>query len=92
MRNRKEINIDEWNFFLRGSPSDFSKIPNSIDYIDQERFIGLLGLEESHANFRDLIKSFQDPTDKISWKDVLTKDEAHLVELPAIYEDRLSNF
>jgi dynein heavy chain len=23
MRTRKQINIDEWNFFLRGSPTDF---------------------------------------------------------------------
>lgn len=92
LRTKKEINIDEWNFFLRGSPSDFKSHQNPIDYLDDERFYGLLGLEESHVNFRDLVKSFQDPTDKISWKDIITKDEAHLVELPAIYEDRLTNF
>lgn len=92
LRSRGDINIDEWNFFLRGSPSDFKKMENNIDYITKEIYDGLLGLEESHVNFRDLVKSFSDPTDKISWKDLMTKEEAHLVEMPAIYEDRLTNF
>lgn len=92
MRTRKEINIDEWNFFLRGSPTDFKSLPNPIDYIHEEVFWGLMGLEESHVHFKDIVKSFSDPTDKISWKDVMTKEEAHAVELPAIYEDRLSDF
>lgn len=92
LRTKKDINIDEWNFYLRGSPTDFRKVENPIDYISKEIHEGILGLEESHVNFRDLIKSFTDPTDKISWKDLMTKEDPHLVELPAIYEDRLSNF
>jgi hypothetical protein len=51
-----------------------------------------MGLEEAHANFKDIVKSFSDPTDKISWKDLMSKDDAHLVEMPAIYEDRLTDF
>jgi len=92
LRTKNDINIDEWNFFLRGSPTDFRKVENPIDYVNKECHEGILGLEEAHVNFRDLIKSFSDPTDKISWKDLMTKEDPHLVDLPAIYEDRLSNF
>lgn len=92
-RTEKVINIDEWNFFLRGSPTDFKQQANPIDYVhNEEVFWGLLGLEESHANFKDLVKSFSDPTDKISWKDLMTKEEPTTVEFPAIYEDRLTDF
>ena len=38
------ITMDEWNFFLRGSPTDFRKIPNTVDYIDDNTWYGLLGL------------------------------------------------
>jgi dynein heavy chain len=92
LRQKGDINVDEWNFYLRGSPTDFTKHSNSIDYINVDTFYGLMGLEEAHINFRDIVKSFNDPTDKISWKDIMSKDEAHLVEMPAIYEDRLTNF
>lgn len=30
--------------------------------------------------------------DKITWKAIMTTDDPHLVPLPAIYEDRLTNF
>jgi dynein heavy chain len=34
LRRAGTINIDEWNFYLRGSPTDFSAYPNDIDYIN----------------------------------------------------------
>ena len=42
------INLDEWNFFLRGSPTDFSQHVNDIEYLPNDIFIRLWGLEECH--------------------------------------------
>lgn len=58
LRRNKDINIDEWNFFLRGSPTDFSGKENLVDFITDEMWRILLGLEECHQNFKDLTKSF----------------------------------
>lgn len=44
LRRSKEINIDEWNFFLRGSPTDFTQHVNPIDFISEDVFKSLLGL------------------------------------------------
>lgn len=60
LRNAKKIDLDEWNFFLRGSPTDFSAIANPCDYISEEIWRSLLGTEECHLNFKDITKSFQD--------------------------------
>jgi dynein heavy chain len=90
LRRNKDIDIDEWNFFLRGSPNDFSKVEQKVDYIDQQVFISLNGLEESHINFKNIIRSFEDTSDKVVWKSIMTSDEPHLIPLPPIYEDRLS--
>ena len=57
-RRSGEITVDEWNFFLRGSITDFRKNLNKLDFIDEQTWYGLLGLEETHANFKDLSKSF----------------------------------
>ena len=54
------ISIDEWNFFLRGSSTDFSSYDKDVDYINQATFQKLLGLEETHYNFKDLTQSFKD--------------------------------
>lgn len=62
LRRTKKINVDEWNFFLRGSPTDFTKFENRIDFISDDVFNSLLGLEESHPNFKDIVKSFEDPS------------------------------
>jgi len=58
LRRNKDINIDEWNFFLRGSPTDFIAQENLVDYITIELWRSLLGLEECHQSFKDLTKSF----------------------------------
>lgn len=58
LRRNKDINIDEWNFFLRGSPTDFSASENQVDFISVELWRSLLGLEECHQNFKDITKSF----------------------------------
>lgn len=92
LRRSNEINIDEWNFFLRGSPTDFKSHQKNIDYIDIDTFYALLGLEECHPNFKDLVRSFEDTVDQATWKAIMTADDPHLLPLPAIFEDRLTNF
>jgi dynein heavy chain, axonemal len=62
LRRFNKINVDEWNFFLRGSPSDFTKFENRIDFISDDVHKSLLGLEETHTNFKDIVKSFEDPS------------------------------
>jgi len=60
LKRDNDINLDEWNYFLRGSPTDFNHHENEIEYIDKNMFIKLLGLEETHACFAGLIDSFKD--------------------------------
>lgn len=60
LRRSGAISIDEWNFFLRGSSTDFSSYDNDVDYINETLFHKLLGLEETHYNFKDISQSFKD--------------------------------
>jgi dynein heavy chain len=60
LRRSGAINVDEWNFYLRGSATDFSSYDKDIDYISNPVFYRLLGLEETHINFKDLVVSFKD--------------------------------
>ena len=59
-KRANDISIDEWNFFLRGSATDFSHHANTVDFISQPLFQKLLGLEECHSNFSGIIDSFKD--------------------------------
>mmetsp|Transcript_44402 Transcript_44402/g.32467 ORF Transcript_44402/g.32467 Transcript_44402/m.32467 type:complete len:289 (+) Transcript_44402:1648-2514(+) len=92
LRRARQIGIDEWNFYLRGSATDFSAYDNDIDYIDVDTFYALMGLEETHVNFKDLILSFKDPGDKILWKEFLEVEEPQTMALPETFEHRLSSF
>ena len=60
LKRQNDISIDEWNFFLRGSATDFSHVAKDIDYITPEMFVKLCGLEECHANFVGIRDSFKD--------------------------------
>ena len=91
LRRSGDITPDEWNIYLRGSASDFKSFPNEIDYISDALFHKLLGLEEAHFSFKDISKSFKDPTDSAIWKKILTADNP-IIPLPPVYEDRLSQF
>lgn len=91
MRRSGDITPDEWNVYLRGSSSEFKSFPNEIDYISDIIFHKLLGLEEAHFSFKDITKSFKDPSDASTWKKILTADNP-LMPLPPVYEDRLSHF
>lgn len=60
LKRAGDISIDEWNFFLRGSATDFSAQEKTVDYVSQELFVKLLGMEECHTNFAGLVESFKD--------------------------------
>ena len=60
LRRSGAIGIDEWNFYLRGSTTDFSSYDKDVDYISDAVFYKLLGLEETHYNFKDISQSFKD--------------------------------
>ena len=85
------INLDEWNFFLRGSTNP-KKTANLVDYIDDATWYGLLGLEEAHENFKDLTKSFMDPADKMTWKTIMREENPEKVPLPVMFAEKLSAF
>ena len=56
--------MTEWNFFLRGSPTDFKDKENKAkDIIPDSIWYGLWGLEECCAPFKDITASFADPAD-----------------------------
>jgi dynein heavy chain len=92
LRRAGLISHDEWNFLLRGSVTDFRQQPNPIDYIDEATWHGLLGLQESHPNFREIIKSFQDAGDKMTWKAIMREENPEKVPLPALFAEKLTDF
>lgn len=66
LRRSEVISVDEWNCFLRGSATDFSSYENDIDYIPDQIYHRLLGLEECHVNFKDLTLSFKEKSNLYS--------------------------
>jgi dynein heavy chain len=38
LRRAGKIGVDEWNFYLRGSPTDFSKEEKTADYLSDQMF------------------------------------------------------
>jgi dynein heavy chain len=92
LRRGGEIGLDEWNCYLRGSPTDFSSFTNEADCISDRTFRKLLGLEEAHFSFKDIAKSFADPGDAATWKRILAAEDPQLIALPPLYEDRLTAF
>lgn len=92
LRRSGEINVDEWNFFLRGSSTDFSAFEKDVDYIELATLHKLKGLEESHYNFKDLHNSFKDKVDSVTWKDMLKSEDPQNVMLPEVFEHRLTHF
>lgn len=91
-RRNGDIDADEWSFFLRGSLIDYSARENKIDYISQKQFISLCGLEDCHTNFKNLIKSFEEVSDKVVWKDIMKSENPEMVPMPPIFDERLTEF
>ena len=42
--------------------------------------------------YKNIVRSFEDPTDKVIWKQIVNSDEPHLIALPPMFEDQLSPF
>jgi dynein heavy chain len=51
LKRSEEITVDEWNFFLRGSATDYSSREKVVDYVTDDIFKKLCGLEEVHPIF-----------------------------------------
>lgn len=60
LRRNGDIDIDEWNFYLRGSSNDYSQREKNIDFVSDDVFKALCGIEDTHVNFKGLIDSFED--------------------------------
>jgi len=60
LRRANKISTDEWNVFLRGSPTDFRDKENMCaEFLLDKSWHGLFGLEECNPTaFKDLVKSF----------------------------------
>ena len=60
--------------------------------MSDQQFWRILGLEECHANFKDLSLSFKDKKDEIIWKELLTSEDPSSMQLPILFESRLTDF
>lgn len=93
LRRADRISLDEWNGFLRGSVTDFKDKENPVpDYLDNKMWWALWGLEEMHPNFKDITSSVADVGDKPIWKEIVKSETPWTVDMPAVYEARLTPF
>ena len=60
--------------------------------MDDATWQRVIGLEEAHYNFRDIVESIKDPADGVFWREIMISDEPHKLPLPTRLEDRLSHF
>jgi len=89
----EKISLEEWNYFLRGTTSDFRDKPNECsDFLDDKQWFNLVGLQECHDNFRGLVASLKDIGDKLIWKDIAKSEAPWTIDMPAIFEAKLSSF
>jgi dynein heavy chain len=77
-----EVSAEEWNCYLRGSTTDFSSFKNDVPYISDAIFYKLMGLEESHANFADISKSWASAEDAAFWRPMMTSEEPQNLKMP----------
>lgn len=92
LRGDGRISLIEWNFYLRGSTTDFSDKENKTNYLSDAQWYRVLGLEEAHAAFRGLAQSFADIGDGVAWKKLLLDEDPSRIRLPALFEDGLTPF
>ena len=92
-RREKVVSNEEWNFLLRGSNNDYSAFPFKGKWdLDILTWYKVMGIEETHYNFRDLSKSFANEKDCIIWQSYIKSDDPVNQPLPSPYEENLSNF
>ena len=92
LRRGGDITPDEWGSFLRGSTTDFSENKNELDYMNEETWHKVLGLEEANFAFKDISQSFKDENDKKIWESILNSETPTKIQLPAVFEEKLSAF
>lgn len=92
LRRSGDITPDEWGSFLRGSTTDFSENKNEMDYMNEETWHKVLGLEEANYAFKDISQSFKDENDKKIWESILNSETPTKIQLPAVFEEKLSAF
>jgi len=92
LRRNGDITPEEWGSYLRGSTTDFSENTNKTDYLNDELWAKVLGMEEAHFNFKDISHSFFDDKTKDTWKKIIRSETPTTIALPGVYEDKLSAF
>lgn len=86
-----DISAREWHCYLRGSTTVFER-PNKCDYINDDTWTKLLGLEECNENFEGVPASFEDDVDAVIWRDMMLNDNPVSVKLPPAFEEKLNVF
>lgn len=86
------ITQKEFGIYLRGSMTDFSGVENTCDFIPDETFRKVLGLEEAHENFENLSKSFSNPSDAAIWREIMLSETPNAINMPADIESKLTPF
>ena len=61
-KRASEITFKEWSIYLRGS-SEAANKEKKIDYVNDEAWTKLQGLEHAHENFENLTASFDNEVD-----------------------------
>lgn len=61
-KRASEITLKEWSIYLRGS-SEAANKEKKIDYVNDEAWTKLQGLEHAHENFENLTASFDNEVD-----------------------------
>jgi dynein heavy chain len=74
LRRADRIEAKEWAIYMRGSSTDFTAQENPVDFISDAIWMKVLGLEEAHANFADISKSLQNPSDAAIWREILSSE------------------
>jgi dynein heavy chain len=89
----KQINMDEWRFFLAGPSGDIEEKPNPTDWMDDLEW-GQLNKQlfclEKHENFRGIESYFAEFHKK--FKKIYDAVDAHKEKMPGEWDERLNNF
>ena len=86
------ITTDEWNFFLRGSTNDYKDKENPTNWLEEKTWISLQGLQDCHDNFKGLVDSITDKGDQVEWKQICQSETPWEIDMPAIFEAKLTAF
>ncbi|XP_050432703.1 dynein axonemal heavy chain 7-like isoform X2 [Adelges cooleyi] len=85
----KDINSDEWMFFLTGGVSLDNPIKNTISWLQNMNWDELCRLDDL-PKFKGIKEDFERNEEK--WKEIYDLPEPHLAEFPEPWESQLSYF